>query len=121
MTVWINHRDEADVQSDLVASTRSGGALAGFRLAVKDNVDAAGLPTTAGCPEFAYRPGHDAASVAALRAAGAVVVGKTNLDQFATGLVGTRSPYGAVPDSRRADHISGGSSPGAAGAAPPAA
>jgi allophanate hydrolase len=114
MTVWINRRDEADVQSDLAASTRSGGALAGLRLAVKDNVDAAGLPTTAGCPEFAYRPDRDAASVAALRAAGAVVVGKTNLDQFATGLVGTRSPYGAVPDSRRPDYISGGSSSGSA-------
>jgi allophanate hydrolase len=114
MTVWINRRDEADVQSDLAASTHSGGALAGFRLAVKDNVDVTGLPTTAGCPEFAYRPDHDAASVAALRAAGAVVVGKTNLDQFATGLVGTRSPYGAVPDSRRPDYISGGSSSGSA-------
>jgi allophanate hydrolase len=114
MTVWINRRDEADVQSDLAASTRSGGALGGLRLAVKDNVDAAGLPTTAGCPEFAYRPDHDAASVAALRAAGAVVLGKTNLDQFATGLVGTRSPYGAVPDSRRPDYISGGSSSGSA-------
>src|SRR5882757_375440 len=114
MTVWINRRDEANVQSDLAASTRSGGALAGLRLAVKDNVDAAGLPTTAGCPEFAYRPDRDAASVAALRAAGAVVVGKTNLDQFATGLVGTRSPYGAVHDSRRPDYISGGSSSGSA-------
>jgi allophanate hydrolase len=114
MTVWINRRDEADVQSDLAASTRGSGALAGFRLAVKDNVDAEGLPTTAGCPEFAYRPDHDAAAVAALRAAGAVVVGKTNLDQFATGLVGTRSPYGAVPDSRRPDYVSGGSSAGSA-------
>jgi allophanate hydrolase len=113
MTVWINRRDEADVQSDPADSKRDG-VLAGLRLAVKDNVDAAGLPTTAGCPEFAYRPDHDAASVAALRAAGAVVVGKTNLDQFATGLVGTRSPYGAVPDSRRPDYISGGSSSGSA-------
>jgi allophanate hydrolase len=114
MTVWINRRDEADVQSDLAASALGSGALAGFRLAVKDNVDAEGLPTTAGCPEFAYRPDHDAAAVAALRAAGAVVVGKTNLDQFATGLVGTRSPYGAVPDSRRPDYVSGGSSAGSA-------
>ena len=81
---------------------------------MKDNVDAAGLPTTAACPEFAYRPGRDAPAVAALRAAGAVVVGKTNLDQFATGLVGTRSPYGAVPDSRRPEYISGGSSSGSA-------
>ena len=114
MTVWINRRDDDDIASDLAASTAGGGALAGFRLAVKDNVDAEGLPTTAGCPEYAYRPDRDAASVAALRAAGAVVVGKTNLDQFATGLVGTRSPYGAVPDSRRPDYISGGSSSGSA-------
>ena len=77
-------------------------------------MDVAGLPTTAACPEFAYQPTADAAVVSGLRAAGAVVVGKTNLDQFATGLVGTRSPYGAVPDSRRPDHISGGSSSGSA-------
>ncbi len=96
------------------SSRASQGPLAGVRLAVKDNVDAAGLPTTAACPEFAYRPERDAAAVAALRAAGAVVVGKTNLDQFATGLVGTRSPYGAVPDSRRPEFISGGSSSGSA-------
>jgi allophanate hydrolase len=114
MTVWINRRDEADIRAELAESRHAAGALAGIRLAVKDNVDAEGLPTTAACPEFAYRPGRDAASVAALRAAGAVVVGKTNLDQFATGLVGTRSPYGAVSDSRRADHISGGSSAGSA-------
>jgi allophanate hydrolase len=81
---------------------------------VKDNVDAVGLPTTAACPEFTYQPDRDAAAVSALRAAGAVVVGKTNLDQFATGLVGTRSPYGAVPDSRRSEYISGGSSSGSA-------
>jgi len=90
------------------------GPLAGLRLAVKDNVDVAGWRTTAGCPEFAYLPERDAAAVAALRVAGAVVVGKTNLDQFATGLVGTRSPYGAVPDSRRPEFISGGSSSGSA-------
>ena len=113
MTVWITRRDEADVQSELTESSRSGGALAGLTLAVKDNVDAAGLPTTAGCPEFAYHP-HDDAASAAVRAAGAVVVGKTNLDQFATGLVGARSPYGAVSDSRRPDYISGGSSSGSA-------
>ena len=111
MTVWINRRPEADVAAELEASR---GPLAGVRLAVKDNVDTAGLPTTAGCPEFAYRPQCDAAAVAALRAAGAVVVGKANLDQFATGLVGTRSPYGAVPDSRRPEFISGGSSSGSA-------
>ena len=111
MTVWITRRPDDEVATELKASR---GPLAGARLAVKDNVDVAGLPTTAACPEFAYTPDRDAAAVAALRAAGAVVVGKTNLDQFATGLVGTRSPYGAVPDSRRPDYISGGSSSGSA-------
>src|SRR5258707_6356356 len=112
MTVWISRRPDADVAAELKASR---GPLTGGRLAVKDNVDVAGLPTTAACPEFAYRPQRDASAVAALRAAGAVVVGKTNLDQFATGLVGTRSPYGAVSDSRRPEFISGGSSSGSAG------
>jgi allophanate hydrolase len=111
MTVWISRRPDAEVAAELEGSR---GPLAGVRLAVKDNVDAAGLPTTAACPEFAYQPDRDAAAVAALRAAGAVVVGKTNLDQFATGLVGTRSPYGAVPDSRRPEFVSGGSSSGSA-------
>ncbi|MHA3020504.1 allophanate hydrolase [Mycobacterium sp. BMJ-28] len=116
MTVWISRRPDADIDADLAASRAAGGPLAGVRLAVKDNVDAAGLPTTAACPEFSYLPESDAPVVAALRAAGAVVVGKTNLDQFATGLVGTRSPYGAVSDTRRPDHISGGSSSGSAAA-----
>ena len=112
MTVWISRRSDADVDADAARSRLAGGALAGLTLAVKDNVDVAGLPTTAACPEFGHEPERDAAAVAALRAAGAVVVGKTNLDQFATGLVGTRSPYGAVPDSRRPEFISGGSSSG---------
>ncbi|MDX1874042.1 allophanate hydrolase [Mycolicibacterium sp. 120266] len=116
MTVWISRRPDADIETDLAASRAAGGALAGLRLAVKDNVDVAGLTTTAACPQFGYEPAVDAAAVAALRAAGAVVVGKTNLDQFATGLVGTRSPYGAVADTRRPDHISGGSSSGSAAA-----
>lgn len=116
MTVWISRRPDADIETDLAASRATGGTLAGLRLAVKDNVDVAGLPTTAACPQFSYRPAADAAAVTALRAAGAVVVGKTNLDQFATGLVGTRSPYGAVSDTRRPDHISGGSSSGSAAA-----
>jgi allophanate hydrolase len=111
MTVWISRRPDADVAAELKASS---GPLAGIRLAVKDNVNAAGLPTTAACPEFGYEPQRDSAVVAVLRAAGAVVVGKTNLDQFATGLVGTRSPHGAVPDSRRPEYISGGSSSGSA-------
>jgi allophanate hydrolase len=111
MTVWISRRPDADMAAEL---SQSRGPLAGVRLAVKDNVDVAGLPTTAACPEFTYEPHGDAAAVSALRAAGAVVIGKTNLDQFATGLVGTRSPYGAVPDGRRPAYISGGSSSGSA-------
>ena len=81
---------------------------------MKDNIDCAGLPTTAACPAFAYTPARNAHVVERLLAAGAILLGKTNLDQFATGLVGTRSPYGAprsVFDSR---YISGGSSSGSA-------
>jgi len=81
---------------------------------VKDNIDVAGLPTTAACPAFAYSPAHDATSVARLRAAGAVIIGKTNLDQFATGLVGVRSPYGIPNNPMRGDLIPGGSSSGSA-------
>jgi allophanate hydrolase len=88
--------------------------LYGVPFAVKDNIDVAGWPTTAACPEFAYIPQSDAAVVRRLREAGAIVVGKTNLDQFATGLVGTRSPYGTVPNSFRPEYICGGSSSGSA-------
>ncbi|GAB3125598.1 allophanate hydrolase [Tsukamurella serpentis] len=112
--VFLALRPEADVTAEYDRSVTEGGPLAGIVLAVKDNVDVAGLPTTAACPGYTYHPANDAAAVAALRAAGAVVIGKTNLDQFATGLVGTRSPYGAVRDARRPDHISGGSSSGSA-------
>ncbi|MHA7664607.1 allophanate hydrolase [Mycolicibacterium sp. HS_4_1] len=108
---FITVRDEDVVRQEF---SRAQGPLAGQLLAVKDNVDVAGLPTTAACPGYAYTPEADAPAVAALRAAGAVVIGKTNLDQFATGLVGTRSPYGAVRDARRPDRISGGSSSGSA-------
>ncbi|WP_298956302.1 allophanate hydrolase [uncultured Methylobacterium sp.] len=88
--------------------------LWGVPFAVKDNIDVAGLPTTAACPDFATTPAADAAVVARLRAAGALVIGKTNLDQFATGLNGTRSPYGAPRSVFDPDHISGGSSSGSA-------
>ena len=83
-------------------------------VAVKDNIDVAGMPTTAACPAFAYKPAHDATPVARLRAAGAIVIGKTNLDQFATGLVGMRSPYGVPRNPFNADLIPGGSSSGSA-------
>ena len=88
--------------------------LYGIPFAVKDNIDAAGFPTTAACPAFRYIAGEDAATVARLKAAGAIVIGKTNLDQFATGLVGTRSPWGAVSNSFNPDYVSGGSSSGSA-------
>ncbi|NEU11945.1 allophanate hydrolase [Methylobacterium sp. BTF04] len=88
--------------------------LWGVPFAVKDNIDVAGLPTTAACPAFAYTPDADAEVVARLKAAGALVTGKTNLDQFATGLNGTRSPYGAPRSVFDADYVSGGSSSGSA-------
>lgn len=88
--------------------------LAGLVAAVKDNIDVAGLPTTAGARSYAYRPEADSTAVARLRAAGAIVLGKTNLDQFATGLVGTRSPFGAVRNAWDPSRISGGSSSGSA-------
>ena len=88
--------------------------LYGVPYAVKDNIDVAGWPTTAACPAFAYTPDEDAGVVRRLRAAGAILIGKTNLDQFATGLVGTRSPHGAVANAFRPEYISGGSSSGSA-------
>ncbi|HTJ62741.1 MAG TPA: allophanate hydrolase [Alphaproteobacteria bacterium] len=88
--------------------------LFGIPFAVKDNIDVAGVPTTAACPEFAYTPERSATVVERLEAAGAIVVGKTNLDQFATGLVGTRSPYGIPSSVFDPAYISGGSSSGSA-------
>jgi len=88
--------------------------LYGIPVAIKDNIDAVGFPTTAACPEFAYTPERDATAVARLRDAGAIVIGKTNLDQFATGLVGVRSPYGVPKNTFKADLIPGGSSSGSA-------
>jgi len=83
-------------------------------VAVKDNINVAGFPTTAGCPDFAYTPTTHAASVQRLVQAGAIIIGKTNLDQFATGLVGVRSPYGHCVSQVNPDYISGGSSSGSA-------
>jgi len=88
--------------------------LYGIPYVVKDNIDVAGMPTTAACPDFAYTAERDATVVAKLREAGAILIGKTNLDQFATGLNGTRSPYGAPRSVFNADYISGGSSSGSA-------
>src|SRR5207302_9678644 len=88
--------------------------LLGLVVGVKDNIDVAGMPTTAACPAFQYQPAQSAQVVQLLTDAGAVIVGKTNLDQFATGLVGTRSPYGACRNVYDARYISGGSSSGSA-------
>jgi allophanate hydrolase len=90
--------------------------LYGLPFAVKDNVDVAGMPTTAACPEFAYVPERSSPVVERLIGAGAICLGKTNLDQFATGLVGVRSPYGVPPNAFGPRFVSGGSSSGSAAA-----
>ncbi|SDZ49586.1 allophanate hydrolase [Herbiconiux ginsengi] len=117
--VWISLREESDVlvEADRIDEVVGNGTclpLAGLAVAVKDNIDVAGMPTTAGAPSYAYSPAVDATAVSRLRAAGAIVIGKTNLDQFATGLVGVRSPYGAVRNAVDPSRISGGSSSGSA-------
>jgi allophanate hydrolase len=118
--IWITLRDLDDLRG-------AGGAIAarwpdpetrpplfGIPIAVKDNIDVAGLPTTAACPDFTYMPPRSAELVRRLTEAGALIVGKTNLDQFATGLTGTRSPYGVCRSPFHPDYISGGSSSGSA-------
>jgi len=115
--VFITLREEKDALADAEALNAKDAAslpLLGIPIAVKDNIDVLGLPTTAACPAFSYMPTHDSTAVAKLRAAGAIVIGKTNLDQFATGLVGVRSPYGIPVNPIRADLIPGGSSSGSA-------
>jgi allophanate hydrolase len=115
--VFITLRPEDEALIDAAAlkpDDRDRLPLLGVPFAVKDNIDMAGLPTTAGCPAFAYVAGSSAAVVAKLQAAGAIVVGKTNLDQFATGLVGVRSPYGVPRNVRVPDWVPGGSSSGSA-------
>ena len=105
---------ELDAEAAADPSTVARLPLFGIPFAVKDNIDVAGMPTTAGCPAFAYTPAKTAPVVARLLAAGAVLLGKTNLDQFATGLVGTRSPYGVPRNPFDARFIPGGSSSGSA-------
>ena len=115
--IFISLREEADVVAEAQALARRASAdlpLFGVPVAVKDNIDVAGLATTAACPAFAYVPAVDATAVARLRQAGALVIGKTNLDQFATGLVGVRSPYGIARNPFVPGLIPGGSSTGSA-------
>ncbi|PPF65052.1 allophanate hydrolase [Clavibacter michiganensis] len=117
--IWISLRNEQDALDEAASIDARVAAgeilpLAGTVAAVKDNIDAAGFDTTAAAPSYRYRPDADSTAVGRLREAGSVVIGKTNLDQFATGLVGTRSPFGAVRNAWRPDRISGGSSSGSA-------
>lgn len=115
--IYIFSASELDAQLDQLDAVGPDALqlpLYGVPFVVKDNIDIAGIPTTAACPAFSYIAEADATSVARLRAAGAIVLAKTNLDQFATGLVGTRSPYGAVPNSFNPAYVSGGSSSGSA-------
>lgn len=110
--VWISLVPRAEAL--LRAASAPRGPLYGIPFAVKDNIDVAGIATTCACPEFTYVPTRSATVVERLEAAGAIVIGKTNLDQFATGLVGTRSPYGIPANVFNAAYISGGSSSGSA-------
>jgi allophanate hydrolase len=116
--VWISRVPDGELRARAerlaTAGPRPDQPLFGVPFAVKDNIDTAGLPTTAACPAFAYTPDRDAGSVRRLLAAGAILVGKTNLDQFATGLTGARSPYGACESVFGHDLVSGGSSSGSA-------
>jgi allophanate hydrolase len=114
--VWINRVPLADALSRAAELERHVRPLPlyGLPFAVKDNIDVAGLPTTAACKEFAFTPSSSALVVKRLVEAGAIVVGKTNLDQFATGLVGVRSPYGPVHNPFDGRYIAGGSSSGSA-------
>jgi allophanate hydrolase len=111
--VWIDRVPRSELEARAAElETKSPAALPlyGIAFAIKDNIDLAGRPTTAACPEFAYTPATSAPVVQRLINAGAIAVGKTNLDQFATGLVGTRSPYGAPANAFDPSYISGGSS-----------
>jgi len=117
--IWISK----STQDDMIAAARAVDArigagehlpLAGVPFAAKDNIDVAGLETTAACPAFGYRPDSSATVIERLLAAGAICVGKTNLDQFATGLNGTRSPYGSPRNAYNLAYVSGGSSSGSA-------
>lgn len=111
--IFITLRDESDAIAE-TKKLKDNSALCGVPVVVKDNIDVAGMPTTAACPAFAYHAAEDAEAVKRLKRAGAIVIGKTNLDQFATGLVGVRTPYPVPRNPLRHDLIPGGSSAGSA-------
>ena len=115
--IWISKVSDQQLRQRALALSQQDPhslPLYGIPFAIKDNIDMAGLPTTAACPQFSYEPAESAYVVQRLLDAGAIALGKTNLDQFATGLVGVRSPYGIPRNSFDADYISGGSSSGSA-------
>lgn len=117
MNIWITPPKMEDIKPYLERLAEidfDSSPLWGIPFAIKDNIDLANVPTTAGCAEFSYTPTEHSTVVQRLIDAGAIPVGKTNLDQFATGLVGTRSPYGETHNSLRPELISGGSSSGSA-------
>jgi allophanate hydrolase len=115
LPIGAGHSPQAWIlQFEAPFSHTAAGALDGLRFAIKDNMDVQGQPTTAGCPAFSFTPGQDAEVVRKLLDSGAALAGKTNLDQFACGLNGTRSPYGAVPNAINPAYVSGGSSSGSA-------
>lgn len=110
--IHLRDRDSLKAEAAALGAYDPDLRLWGIPFAVKDNIDVAGIETTAGCPAFAYMPEADAFVVANLRAAGGLVIGKTNLDQFATGLVGVRTPYGAPLNAVDPEIVPGGSSGG---------
>jgi allophanate hydrolase len=112
--VWIHLVPETDALATARTLSDPNLPLYGIPFAVKDNIDVAGLPTTAGCPAFSYIPSRTATVVDKLVEAGSILIGKTNMDQFATGLVGTRSPYGVPRNPFDSRYIPGGSSSGSA-------
>ncbi|CRI63668.1 Allophanate hydrolase [Thiocapsa sp. KS1] len=115
--IWIHVLSDAELAPYLASLSEADPEtlpLYGIPFAIKDNIDLAGVPTTAALPELAWTPERSATVVERLIAAGALPIGKTNLDQLATGLVGTRSPYGAVPNAFDPNYIAGGSSSGSA-------
>ncbi|MBF1801659.1 allophanate hydrolase [Alloalcanivorax profundimaris] len=112
--LWIHLLDESSLLAQAERLSDPSLPLYGVPFAVKDNIDVGSLPTTAACPAYAYTAKETAPAVQALLDAGAILVGKTNLDQLATGLVGVRSPYGEVPNPFNGDYVTGGSSSGSA-------
>ncbi len=115
--IWIYRLSLTEIQpylDNLKNKSLEEHPLWGIPFAIKDNIDLANIPTTAACPDYQYTPEKSAFVVEQLISAGAIPIGKTNLDQFATGLVGTRSPYGACKNSIKPEMISGGSSSGSA-------